>query len=285
MSPAQPLLAALRRILRPLVRVLLRHGVPYPVFSDVARWVYADEAAREFRIPGRKQTNSRISVLTGLSRKEVLRLRRLRMPTDESAVERFHRASRIVSAWVRESGFQDSEGEPSPLPFEGPRPSFSQLVADRGGDVPPRSVLDELLRVGAVEWAEDGRVRLVTRAYVPASGDAGRLAILGTDVAALISTIDHNLGSEPKDRFFQRKVAYRGVPAGAVPRIRSLGARQAQRLLEMLDRELDDALGASPPEGQDETHRPETKRVMLGIYWFEEDEGDEEPEPRDSTES
>jgi hypothetical protein len=275
MNHVQPLLAAVRRILRPLVRILLRHGVPYPVFSDLARWIYVDVAAQEFGIARRKQTNSRISVLTGLSRKEVLRLRRLQVGGDQASVERFHRAARIVSAWAREPDFQDEAGQPRALPFDGPGTTFSLLVARHGGDVPPRAVLDELLRVDAIERDNDGMVRLRMRSYVPSGteADAERLAILGTDVAALVETIDHNLQAEPGQRFFQRKVAYRSVPAGSVPRVKELAYQESQRLLELLDHLL-----AEQTQGGTEVetgHTPQTKRVMLGIYWFEDDEPDE----------
>ncbi|MBE0616473.1 MAG: hypothetical protein IH608_00915, partial [Proteobacteria bacterium] len=112
MAPSTLLLAAVVRILRSLVRMLLRHGVPYPVFSELARWTYAEVAAKEFPIPGRKQTHSRVSVLTGLSRKEVLRLRQLPEPGADGEIERFNRAARIVSAWVREIEFCEPGGQP-----------------------------------------------------------------------------------------------------------------------------------------------------------------------------
>jgi len=62
---------AILKLLRPLVRILLRNGISYHVFSDLVRWVYVDVAFKSFDIPGRKQTSSRVSVITGLSRKEV----------------------------------------------------------------------------------------------------------------------------------------------------------------------------------------------------------------------
>jgi Family of unknown function (DUF6502) len=66
--------AAVLRVLRPLVRLLLHHGVPYETFADLARWVYVDGAYKEFALANRKQSTSRVSVITGLNRKEVARL-------------------------------------------------------------------------------------------------------------------------------------------------------------------------------------------------------------------
>lgn len=274
MAPPKLLLAAVVRILRPLVRTLLRHGVPYPAFSELARWTYAEVAAQEFPIAGRKQTHSRISVLTGLSRKEVLRLRQLPEPGGDGEVERFHRAARIVSAWAREPEFCEPGGEPRVLPFEGPGASFSGLVSRFGGDVTPRAVLDELLRVGTVERGADGAIRLRTRAYVPAGvgAEAERVAILGHDVAALIETIDHNLQAKPEHRRFQRRVAYQGVPAGEVAGVRDLAAADGQRLLELLDRVLAEKIR----RGYEQGPPAQTARVMLGVYWHE---APESPEP------
>ena len=85
----QVLSAAVIRILRPLVLILLRHGVSYGTFAELTKWVYVDVALKEFGIPRRKQSTSRVSILTGLSRKEVMRVRRLSRPTDRESAERF----------------------------------------------------------------------------------------------------------------------------------------------------------------------------------------------------
>jgi hypothetical protein len=262
------LLTAVARILRPLVRILLRQGVPYQSFSELARWVYVDVARREFQLPGKKQTRSRISVVTGLSRKEVLRLVDQSPPIDDSAAERHHRAARIISAWLRQPAYLDAGGQPLRLSFDGPQPSFSQLVQSQGGDVPSRAVLDELLRVGAVVRDEDGHVLLSGRAYLPtgAASDAERYAILGQDVAALLNTIDHNLHSEPAKRYFQRKVAYRGVPAAVVPAIRAAAGSAGQQLLENLDHRLAQSL-----EPGSVVDNVDSREVLFGIYWFEDD--------------
>ncbi len=267
-SSNRALLAAVLAILRALVRVLLRHGVPYPVFSELARWAYVDVATREFRLPGRKQTRSRVSVLTGLSRKEVQRLQEMPPPARAEDVERFHRAARIVSAWTREPRYRNELGEPLVLAFEGEGPSFSELVARYGADVPPRAVLDELVRTATVERLPEGWVRLRTRAYLPQGAEPQKLAVLGEDVSALIRTIDHNLTTEPPDRWFQRHVAYRGVPASAVPAVRELAGLEGQRVLEVLDRVLAERISESAPGPR--------RRVRLGVFWYEEPEGGDE---------
>jgi uncharacterized protein DUF6502 len=99
-------------LLRPLVRILLRNNVPFPTFADLAKRVYVDVATEEFQLPGRMQSISRVALLTGLSRKEVLRVTRLAPPSDSLAAERHNRAARVVGGWVRDPRFHDGEGQP-----------------------------------------------------------------------------------------------------------------------------------------------------------------------------
>ena len=95
------------RLLRPLVRILIRNGVSYGTFADLAKWLYVDVATKEFGIKGRKQSTSRVSVITGLSRKEVMRVRQLERPDDRATTEGYNRAARVIAGWRRESDFLD----------------------------------------------------------------------------------------------------------------------------------------------------------------------------------
>ena len=85
--------AAVVRLLKPLVRILLRNGIPFGVFEELARWTYVDVAFQESSLPGRKLTDSRVAILTGLSRKEVSRLKNVDAPEDNESAPRFNRAA------------------------------------------------------------------------------------------------------------------------------------------------------------------------------------------------
>ena len=261
--------AAILRVLRPLIRLLLRHGVPFGTFADLAKRVYVEVAIDEFGIPGRKQTHSRVSVLPGLSRKEVLRVTRLERPDDAETADRYHRAARVISGWLRDGRYGDGTGNPAALPVEGEGADFSGLVKEYSGDVPHRAILDELLRVGAADRTEDGKVRLLARAYIPVAGDEEKLEILGADVSFLIGTIDHNLRAEPGKTFFQRKTMYDNLPDEAVEELRSDLAARAERFLEQADRRLSECDRDVHPE----TPGTGRRRAGIGIFWFE-DEGE-----------
>jgi hypothetical protein len=265
-TPPEAILSrTVQRLLRPLVRILLRNGVSFGTFADLAKWVYVDVATREFALPGRKQSSSRVAVLTGLTRKEVHRLRQPLMPGDREISERYNRAARVIAGWRREHEFLDAEGRPAALPLSGETGSFTSLVRRFSGDMPVRAVLDELRRVGAITELDDGRVELVTRAYIPRTSETDKLQILGTDVAHLIATIDHNLRPDATEPFFQRKVAYDNLPDQVLPEFRKLSAEKGQLLLEALDRWLAQHDRDTKP-GIEGTGR---NWAGVGAYYFE----------------
>jgi hypothetical protein len=265
---SEVLSTAVSRILRALIRVLLRHGVSYHAFADLAKWIYVDMAmdTDEFGVAGRKQSISRAAVLTGLSRKEVVRVSRLSRPADHANVKKPNRAARVIAAWLREPDFLDGN-EPAVLPIEGDGATFSELVRRYSGDVTAGAVLYELTRVGAVERLPDGRVRLVVQAYIPQVSDPDMLRIFGSDVSDLVSTIDHNLNPDTsQQRRFQRKVVFDNLPDNVLPEFRDLSAKQAQSLLEMWahwlarhDRDVNPSVEGSG-----------RNRAGIGIYYFEE---------------
>lgn len=256
---------AAQAILRPLVRILLRNGIPYGAFADMARHVYVEVAEKEFSLPGRKQTVSRVSTITGLPRKEVTRIQAAETAIHAADPERYNRPARVIGGWVRDSAYHDKKGRPADLPMEGESRSFSALVREFSGDIPARAMADELVRVGAIEHLPNGQVRLLARAYVPAGDQAEKLGILGSDVADLIRTIDHNLTCLPAEAYFQRRVSYDNIPRELLPALTKKLSRKAQACLESLDRTLAAADRDRSP-GFKGTSRV---RTGLGIYYFE----------------
>ena len=257
---------ALAKLLRPLVRLLLKHSFPYAAFESIAKRVYVETAMADFALPGKKPSISRAAILTGLTRKDVNLLLAEPSSRADRATAHYNRAARVLTAWVREPRFAGPGESPQPLPIDGPD-GFGELVRLHGGDVPTRAVLDELQRVGAVQVLADGRVALRQRAYVPQDSMVQKLGILGTDVGELIETITHNIEHGATDARYQRKVMHVGIPVDALPAFREMSARQSQALLEDLDAWLTE---------HDIEHLPEsglppgdTARVGVGIHYFE----------------
>jgi hypothetical protein len=262
----QALGTALARLLRPLVRLMLRHSFSYSAFESVAKRVYAECAMEDFALPGRKPSVSRAAILTGLTRKEVNTL--LTEPWSGANADSTHynRAARVVTAWVRESRFSGIDGMPRALAMEG-ADGFSELVRLHGGDVPTRAVLDELVRLGSVRPRHDGSVELVQRGFVPNENMVAKISFLGTEVADLVETITFNIEQpNPQAARYQRKVMHTGIPPEVLPAFRALSGKQAQKLLEGLDAWLAEHDLSGVPEEDWGT----TARVGVGIYYFEE---------------
>ncbi|HSM89057.1 MAG TPA: DUF6502 family protein [Desulfobacterales bacterium] len=271
-NKAHILAAAVARILKPLVCILLRNGMSYKTFADIARSQFVEVARKESGIGGRKQSVSRIAVITGLTRKEVSRLLKYSVPNDRDKSDRYHRASRVVSGWRRDKAFLAAGRRPAVLAIAGPGKSFQQLVKRYSGDVPHRAVLDELLNAGVVACPDENRVKLIERAYMPRGDETMKLHILGIDTAHLIATISHNLKSDGAEPRFQRKVLYDNLPDEALPALRKLSLKSAQALLEKLDGWL---------SSQDRDVNPEAggsgrNTAGVGIYYFEEPYSQEE---------
>ncbi len=205
-------------------------------------------------------------MITGLNRKEVARIQKL-PPVEKTEVdERYNRAARVLTGWLRDDEFRTKSGSPAVLPFEGEK-SFTELVKKYSGDMPARTVADELMRVQAIEKTRNG-LKLIAKGYIPNESVVDKLQILGTDTADLISTIDYNLTHKKEEARFQRKVSYDNVPVEHIEAFRKHSAKLSQQLLERLDRWL---------SAKDRDENPNIKsksnaksRIGLGIYMMEE---------------
>jgi hypothetical protein len=260
----QALVNALLRLMRPLVSVLLNHGMAYGTFAELARKAYVDEAFRRGAGNGKRATISSVSALTGLTRKETKRLREISMVGDQASVQRYSRAVRVISGWVNDASYHDESGEPRVLSYEGETPSFTGLVREFSGDIPPAAMLSVLQESASVKCT-DGQVTLIERAYIPRATPLDKIAILGADVAELIGTIGHNLDAEPGQRRFQRKVSNVAVREEALPAFREYSNNKSQQLLEDYHAWLSNHEVSSGDDGQEESPR----YVAVGIYYTE----------------
>lgn len=259
------LIEATGSILRPLLRVLLRNGVACAAIEELIRQIYVDVAFEQAKREKRKATVSSVSAETGLSRKEVKRLKDAD-GTVEPAEQKYNRAIRVISGWLNDPAYTNG-GDPRPLPLndEHGNAGFADLVRQYSGDIPTRAMLDLLQAAGSVEKNGD-TVRLVKHAYVPGSDPEEIIRILGKDTGELISTIDHNLGCESEARWFQRKVSSARVSEQAIDEYREYARDRSQQLLEDLDNWLSQN---EAPQAKDGHY------VSLGIYYYQDPEQEE----------
>jgi hypothetical protein len=256
---------AVTKLLRPVVKLLLRAGITFDDFKGIAARVYVDVAEVDFVIEGRAQTISRIAAITGIQRKVVSRLsKQSLLPDVGSPLVSRNRAARVLTAWMRDKHFLDRKGDPEALPFEGEL-SFSELVRIYSGDITPRTIADELMRLDALEEV-DGKLRPTARGFQPMTGSVEQIDILGEDTAELIATIDRNINGPTDEMLFQQKVMYDNVPVEYLPVFAKLSSRLAQRLLE----DLDLWLASHDRDSGSELLGSGRAKVGLGIYHIEE---------------
>jgi hypothetical protein len=192
--------AALRRALRPIVRLLLARGIPYPALGAMLKEIYFDVAARELdSAPG--QTDSRISLITGLHRKDVRRMRGESRSARHLSTETTF-ASEVFTRWISDRRYLDAAKRPLPLArlaSAGGARSFESLAAGVSTDVRARALLDELLRLGLVSLDDRDRVRINEDAFTPSPGSDEALHYFGENVHDHLATAVHNLlGGEPR---------------------------------------------------------------------------------------
>jgi hypothetical protein len=265
-SAHQALSRALYKVLRPMIRLLMRHGMSYRAFSDVARNVFVDVAEEEFSLPGRKPSHSRTAVLTGINRKDIAKLKDRPHPLSDQSLDAPNPAARVITAWTNDARFHDANANPKPLLVEDQptqSDSFTTLAKEYSSDVPVRALLDELVRINAVERDGD-QVRLIVSAYVPIADMRENLRIFGTAAADLLNTMDHNIGREAPGPFLQRTVSYNNISADDLDVIRQRCREQGEALLLQINEWLSEfERENSKPAGQ------QTFRVGVGVYYLE----------------
>ena len=255
------MLAACRLMLRPVVRMLLGHGILWKEFAELGKRVYVEVAGEDYGIAGRPTNASRVAILTGLTRREVKRQRDLIAASEEPGPDRMGAATRLLSGWHQDPEFTDAGGRPLALERDGAGRSFAGLHERYGGDIPSVALLKELVQSGAVEQDESGRYRAVRRYYMPGPGEPEAIARSGDVVADLGRTVAWNLGRrEGQASRFEGRATETGIPEKRVPEFRSLLEEHAQGFLELADAWL---TAHRDQSGQ------RTTRLGVGVYMIE----------------
>lgn len=255
---------ALRSILRPLARVAVARGLTLSALLPVLKGVLVEAASEELARRGERPTQSRISVLSGVHRKDVRALQQAAGET-AGAREPVSLAESVVGRWLGDPRYRDAKGRPLALAPAGPAPSFAALVAGVSTDIRPRTVLDELKRLGLVAHDEAAdRIALRTDAFVPSADDVRLLRLFEANLADHASAAAANVtGSDGP--FLERAVYYTHLPPEAVAAL----AREARAHSGELLEELNAQALAAQREGTP-TAGP-LQRFRFGVYFYRED--------------
>lgn len=260
------LLSACKHFMLPVARFLIQNGVTFKEFSTMAKLAFVEVASDEYGIRGRQTNVSRTAVLTGLTRKEVKRVRdEIRDPSSSVDAATLNRPAQVLSTWNEDARFLDMNGSPRVLSMEGPD-QFRDLLRVVGGDVPPGAMLTELIRAGCVAEVLEGEYKCVSRVFNPSEIDAFQAMRFGVCLHDLAATYQFNMSSGddgPRQRRFERQVWNDHIPRGRVPRFEKLVHDSGFEMLKSFDKWL--AENQSSSESVD----PRLKRCGVGIYFFE----------------
>jgi hypothetical protein len=255
-------------MLRPLVRILLRHGISYAEFAEIVKAVYVEIAVTDFKVEGKRGTKSRIAVVTGLTRKEVSRVVESARGDSDDSKSNLNRVARVLAGWHTDPDFLGPYGMPLEIRYEEGGISavnFSTLVRRYSGDMSPRSMLDELIRVGAVVETEPGWLKVLRRVYEPQTLALDNFERVGAVVKNFIDTVDFNLQKkEPGSGRFERIVySPEGIRKEDFPKFRNYIDERCQALLEEIDNWI---ARLEPPASAEE--KAQVVHTGIGIYHY-----------------
>jgi len=274
-SLQQTLVVSLASVLKPIVKLLLQAGVGYSEFSSVAKSVFVRVAAEEYGVRGRPTNTSRISAITGISRKSVSRLRK------EGSIERWtprlgtNPANTVLHYWHHDSEYSIASGTPRALPFEGPG-SFSTLVARYAGDIPPGAMRAALRQAGTVTQDSEGLLLPQERFFFATELDEDLIRVICFSLSNLASTVVHNAnvrrdsdassGVCPEHAYLERVAWTEHISPSATLDFRDWVRKEGSRFIEVADSRIGQC--ELPKNAWADTNQ---KVVGVGIYYFEEE--------------
>jgi hypothetical protein len=261
----QALLQALAAVLQPLAELAVARGITYAPVDELLRQAFvraADQAHPEL-LPHRKV--SHVATVTGLHRREVSRLvQALREGADTAQARPRSLASELYTHWLSDPAYLDRRGAPRTLPRQGAAPSFESLAQAITRNVHPRTLLDELLRLGlATLDTERDRVSAVREAFVPRSDLQRMLDFLAANVGDHLASAAANVQADGS-RHFEQAVFADGLSPESIARARVLISAQWKALLAAMVPALEAMV-------ERDAQRPDAhERLRVGLYSFDE---------------
>lgn len=197
MGIKEQVIKSCRYLLLPVVRFVLRHGVTVNEFAELTKEAYVQVARQDYGIEGRPTNNARVAMLTGLSRREVAKVRDRLIEGDlESEHSQGNRISQVLTAWHLDTEFTDAASEPKVLPATGPTGSFSSLLKRYAGDLPHGAMRKEMQQRALIKEQSDGSFRVLKRDYVFSDLDPEIVTRMGVALHDHASTLEHNLNEQ-----------------------------------------------------------------------------------------
>jgi hypothetical protein len=257
--------AAVKRILRPIVKLMLANQLTYTFAIDLLKTLFVEIAEKDFALKGKAQTDSRISLISGVHRKDVRRLREYLPDIEEVVPQNVSLGSQIIAVWTTDAKYLGEDGLPKALARLAAHnvDSFESLVRSVSTDIHPRAVLDEWLRLGVATVDEENFVHLVSDAFIPNEGMEEMAYYLGHNLHDHAQAAVSNMqGQQPA--FFERCVHYDELSIESVQQITKLSKKIGMKSLQEMYKTTDRIAKAQPADVK------QNMRLTYGIYYYHE---------------
>lgn len=226
--------------------------------------IYLSVSERYFQLDGKKLTDSRIHLLTGLQRKDIKAIR-ARVTTDE-APKNAAPISRIIGLWLAKHS--EADGAPQALNRLGPAPSFEDIVTSVSRDMHLRTVQDEMIHQGLAELSGD-RIYLTSAAYLPAEDDEALMGYLGANLGDHAAAAADNVLAAPEPgQHLERAVHYNRLGEASVKELNELSRSLLSEALSQINRR------ASELQQRDQGLDIANRRFRAGAFVYRAEEGE-----------
>ena len=266
----QIVLTSVLRLLKPLARLLLVSGVTYPAFAAALKRVFLQAAQDELAARGMPVTDSALTLLSGVHRRDVRTLLRsepmatkANKAADAPARAQLSLASEVVTRWLHDTRFKGTRGRSRTL-ARGPEPdSFDSLVASISSDVRPRAVLDELKRLGATAEDEDGSVRLLAGSFAPRQGFEEMSWLFADNLHDHLAAASANLQGEAN--FLEQSVFVDEITQASAAQLQEAAVLAWKQAFKTVMAKAQTRFDA---DAQDAEPAERNHRARFGVYFF-----------------
>ncbi len=248
--------------------MLLRNGVMWKEFAALSKELYVEVAGTDYGIDDRPTNASRVSLLTGLTRREVKKQRDILSGALPEQPAKTNNAMRLLAGWHKDPAFIDEDGRPQPLSRDESDEGFGGLHRLYGGDIPAIAMLKELIATGAVAELDDGRIVAVSRYYMPDPVDPEALLRSGSVIGDLGNTVAFNLARQSAESsLFEGRATAVRIPLEKVAEYREFLEARGQTFLELVD----DWLEQNQVDNDSTADGQPVARLGVGVYQIQDE--------------
>ncbi|MDG1707339.1 MAG: DUF6502 family protein [Emcibacteraceae bacterium] len=268
------IIRAITNVMRPLVKFLIGRGITLPMFTEILKHVYVEVAANDYKLsPDKDVTDSRITLLTKVHRKDVRRIRTEQMGFDvpqdgvDVSDKKSSLGAQIVSKWLADNRYTDDGGEPIALHIHkskaGSAESFEGLVESINNDIRPRVALDNMMMQKMIVETEEGIVTLNKSAFIPEENFEELMGHFDRNLHDHMAAAVHNIAQDKTGKkFMERSVYYKELTQGSIEKLEKLIEDQGMENLISINKAAYDMAEDDADAGNND------QRMTFGIYYY-----------------